>query len=174
MWRRLFGWAGLLMLIAGVVWTLQGFGLIRGSVMTGVTLWAVVGPVVALGGLALMMAGLWRRNLRSCARSAFGRPPDHSSVDRRRRFTCDRCRLAVNLRSLEPRVGFVGRRGSGGGAVAVVSNVVRRSIAASRLRSCERCSEALTVMTPSTSLPASARSARSLRTGPRAEDAARL
>jgi hypothetical protein len=35
------------------VWTLQGLGVLGGSVMSGVTLWAVIGPVVALAGLAL-------------------------------------------------------------------------------------------------------------------------
>ncbi len=32
--------AGALIVIAGVVWTLQGLGFIKGSVMTGVRLWA--------------------------------------------------------------------------------------------------------------------------------------
>lgn len=44
---------GVLVAAAGVIWTLQGLGYIGGSVMTGVTLWAVVGPVVAVAGAAL-------------------------------------------------------------------------------------------------------------------------
>jgi hypothetical protein len=60
MWRILLTIAGALILIAGVVWTLQGLGFIKGSVMTGVTLWALVGPLIALGGLAVTVTGLRR------------------------------------------------------------------------------------------------------------------
>ena len=41
---------GALLVIAGVVWALQGLGYIGGSVMSGVTFWAVAGPLVALAG----------------------------------------------------------------------------------------------------------------------------
>jgi hypothetical protein len=49
---------GVLLVLVGGIWTLQGLGYIGGSAMTGVTLWAVVGPVVAVVGLALAIAGL--------------------------------------------------------------------------------------------------------------------
>ena len=49
---------GVLIAIAGVVWALQGFGVIGGSFMSGTTLWAVIGPVVALVGLAIAATGL--------------------------------------------------------------------------------------------------------------------
>jgi hypothetical protein len=49
---------GVLLVVVGAVWTLQGLGYLPGSVMTGVTLWAVVGPVVALAGLVLAVRGL--------------------------------------------------------------------------------------------------------------------
>jgi hypothetical protein len=49
---------GALMLVAGAVWTFQGLGYLEGSPMTGVELWAVIGPVVAGFGLALMIVGL--------------------------------------------------------------------------------------------------------------------
>ena len=52
--------AGSLIVIAGVVWTLQGLGFIKGSVMTGVTLWALIGPLTALCGLAVTVTGLRR------------------------------------------------------------------------------------------------------------------
>ena len=45
---------GVLLFLVGVLWTLQGLGVVGGSVMSGVTAWAVIGPVVALGGLALV------------------------------------------------------------------------------------------------------------------------
>jgi hypothetical protein len=54
--------AGVLLTIAGVVWALQGLGFIGGSVMSGVTFWAVVGPLVALAGLTLAVVGLRRRS----------------------------------------------------------------------------------------------------------------
>ncbi len=48
---------GVLMVVVGAVWTGQGLGWIGGSVMTGVTFWAVLGPVVALAGVALAVTG---------------------------------------------------------------------------------------------------------------------
>ena len=54
---------GALLGIVGVVWTLQGLGYVTGSFMTGATLWAVIGPVTALAGLALIAFGLFRRRV---------------------------------------------------------------------------------------------------------------
>lgn len=51
---------GVLLLLIGVVWTLQGIGTLGGSVMTGVALWAVIGPVVGLVGLVLGWMGVRR------------------------------------------------------------------------------------------------------------------
>ncbi len=55
---------GALLVIAGVVWALQGLGYIGGSVMSGVTFWAVAGPLVALAGLAMAAVGVRRRSPR--------------------------------------------------------------------------------------------------------------
>ena len=44
---------GLLALVLGAVWTLQGFGVVGGSFMTGSTTWLVIGLVLAVAGLAL-------------------------------------------------------------------------------------------------------------------------
>ncbi|GAA2034346.1 hypothetical protein GCM10009819_18210 [Agromyces tropicus] len=52
---------GAVLAIAGAIWTLQGIGVLPGSVMSGVTMWAVIGPIVAIGGLALLGVGLARR-----------------------------------------------------------------------------------------------------------------
>jgi len=52
---------GVLLALMGVVWTLQGLGYVGGSVMSGVTLWAIVGPIVALVGLGLLVFGLRTR-----------------------------------------------------------------------------------------------------------------
>jgi hypothetical protein len=49
---------GALMLVVGAVWTFQGLGYLEGSPMTGVAIWAVLGPLVAGFGLALMIVGV--------------------------------------------------------------------------------------------------------------------
>ena len=49
---------GFLLMLAGVVFTLQGVGVLGGSVMSRVTFWAVAGPVIALVGLILAVIGL--------------------------------------------------------------------------------------------------------------------
>jgi hypothetical protein len=56
--------AGILIALAGIVWTLQGLGYITGSFMTGDTLWAVIGPLTGVAGLALIVLGLFRRRPR--------------------------------------------------------------------------------------------------------------
>ncbi|MGG5260378.1 hypothetical protein [Phycicoccus avicenniae] len=48
---------GGVLVLVGLLWTGQGLGWIGGSPMTGVTLWAVVGPVVALLGLLIALRG---------------------------------------------------------------------------------------------------------------------
>ena len=52
--------AGSLITVAGVIFALQGAGVIGGSFMSGTTTWAVAGPVIALVGLALVVLGLRR------------------------------------------------------------------------------------------------------------------
>ena len=42
--------AGALITVAGIIFALQGLGYIGGSAMTGVTFWAVAGPLIALAG----------------------------------------------------------------------------------------------------------------------------
>ena len=59
-WGVLVG-AGLVIAVAGVIFTLQGVGILGGSVMSGVTFWAVVGPIIALAGLGLAALGIRRR-----------------------------------------------------------------------------------------------------------------
>jgi hypothetical protein len=51
---------GGLMTLAGGIWALQGLGYLEGSSMTDSTFWAVVGPIVAGFGLALMIVGMQR------------------------------------------------------------------------------------------------------------------
>jgi hypothetical protein len=70
--RILLAGAGLLITLAGVIFTLQGVGVIGGSFMSGTTTWAVAGPVIALVGLALVVLALRRPPPR---RSAGSRKP---------------------------------------------------------------------------------------------------
>ena len=50
-----------LMVAVGLLWTFQGLGYIEGSPMTGVELWAILGPAVAGFGVALAIVALRRR-----------------------------------------------------------------------------------------------------------------
>ena len=54
---------GALIVTTGIIWTMQGLGYVTGSFMTGATLWAVIGPVTAAAGLALIAFGLFRRRV---------------------------------------------------------------------------------------------------------------
>jgi hypothetical protein len=62
--RFVLAGVGVLMALTGVVWTLQGLGYVGGSGMSGVTLWAVVGPVVVIVGLALTVVSTRGRGSR--------------------------------------------------------------------------------------------------------------
>lgn len=58
MMRILLAGAGSLITVVGVIFALQGVGVIGGSFMSGTTTWAVAGPVIALVGLALVILAL--------------------------------------------------------------------------------------------------------------------
>ncbi|MFD1543714.1 hypothetical protein [Nonomuraea guangzhouensis] len=52
---------GVLLILVGGLWTLQGLGIVGGSVMSGVTMWAIIGPVVLIIGGALAFLGIRQR-----------------------------------------------------------------------------------------------------------------
>jgi uncharacterized membrane protein HdeD (DUF308 family) len=52
---------GVLLVLIGLIWTLQGLGYVTGSVMSGVTLWAIVGPIVVILGVFLLAGALHAR-----------------------------------------------------------------------------------------------------------------
>ena len=52
---------GILLGAIGLVWTLQGIGVLQGSVMTGSSLWATIGPIVVIVGVVLIIIGFTRR-----------------------------------------------------------------------------------------------------------------
>jgi len=51
---------GVVMALFGVLFTLQGVGKVQGSFMSNTTTWTVLGPIIALAGIGLAIAG-WRR-----------------------------------------------------------------------------------------------------------------
>jgi len=56
---------GVIATIAGVIWALQGFGVIGGSFMSGNSVWAIIGPIVAVIGL--LVTGIGIRRARSAS-----------------------------------------------------------------------------------------------------------
>jgi hypothetical protein len=48
---------GAILILAGVTFGLQGLGVIGGSAMSGKNMWAVLGPLIALVGVALVVTG---------------------------------------------------------------------------------------------------------------------
>ncbi len=55
---------GIILSLAGLVWTLQGLNVLRGSAMSGSSLWAIVGPIVLVIGLVLVGIAIARRRKR--------------------------------------------------------------------------------------------------------------
>jgi hypothetical protein len=45
----------------GLLWALQGFGVVGGSPMSNTTTWSVIGPIVALVGIGIAVLGSRRR-----------------------------------------------------------------------------------------------------------------
>ncbi len=48
---------GVIVALAGLLFSLQGFGVMKGSAMSGSAFWAVAGPVLVIGGLLLVGVG---------------------------------------------------------------------------------------------------------------------
>ena len=57
--------SGVILSVVGLIWTLQGVGILGGSVMSGSSLWAIIGPIVLLVGVGLIIVGLSRRRDRT-------------------------------------------------------------------------------------------------------------
>ncbi|MBO4163861.1 hypothetical protein [Micromonospora antibiotica] len=54
---------GLLAVVVGAVWTVQGLGYLDGSLMSDQPFWAVAGVLLVLAGLVLLRRGLRARRL---------------------------------------------------------------------------------------------------------------
>lgn len=59
--RRIIIGVGILMLLLGTVWLLQGIGTLPGSFMTGQSSWATVGLILIVGGAGTCFFGLRRK-----------------------------------------------------------------------------------------------------------------
>jgi len=52
---------GILLVLVGLLWTLQGLDIVGGSGMSGVPIWAVIGPFVALIGIVVALGARRKR-----------------------------------------------------------------------------------------------------------------
>jgi hypothetical protein len=53
---------GVIVTLFGVLFALQGFGIVGGSPMSGTTTWSVLGPIIALVGIAIAGLGVRMRS----------------------------------------------------------------------------------------------------------------
>ena len=53
--------SGVLCLLVGCVWVLQGINILPGSFMTGQTKWAIYGGLLAVAGIGLLFSANRRR-----------------------------------------------------------------------------------------------------------------
>ena len=51
---------GLIVALFGLIWALQGFGVLGGSPMSNTTTWSIIGPITALIGIVIA-AFSWRK-----------------------------------------------------------------------------------------------------------------
>jgi hypothetical protein len=49
--------AGIVIALLGLLFTLQGIGVISGSSMSNTTTWSVLGPIIAIVGVLLVVRG---------------------------------------------------------------------------------------------------------------------
>jgi amino acid transporter len=48
---------GVIVALAGIVFTLQGVGVMSGSSMSNTTTWSILGPIIVIVGVALVYRG---------------------------------------------------------------------------------------------------------------------
>ena len=51
---------GLILALFGLIWALQGFGVLAGSQMSNTTTWSIFGPLTALIGIVIAIFS-WRK-----------------------------------------------------------------------------------------------------------------
>ena len=50
---------GVLLALFGLIWALQGFGVLLGSPMSNTVTWSIIGPITVVVGIAIAVFG-WR------------------------------------------------------------------------------------------------------------------
>ena len=60
--RWVFLIVGIILILLGGLWALQGLGILLGSPMTGQTRWLIIGAILVIIGIALFIMGLLRRS----------------------------------------------------------------------------------------------------------------
>lgn len=53
---------GVIVALFGLLFALQGFGVVGGSPMSNTTTWSILGPIIALIGIAIAASAARRRN----------------------------------------------------------------------------------------------------------------
>ena len=51
---------GLIVAVFGLIWALQGFGVVGGSPMSNTTTWSIIGPITVLVGIVIAVFS-WRK-----------------------------------------------------------------------------------------------------------------
>jgi len=51
---------GLIVAVFGLIWALQGFGVLGGSPMSNTTTWSIIGPITVLVGIVIAVFS-WRK-----------------------------------------------------------------------------------------------------------------
>ena len=51
---------GVILALFGLIWALQGFGVLGGSPMSNTTTWSIIGPITALIGVVIAIFS-WRK-----------------------------------------------------------------------------------------------------------------
>jgi hypothetical protein len=51
---------GLIVALFGLIWALQGFGVLGGSPMSNTTTWSIIGPITSLIGIVVAVFS-WRK-----------------------------------------------------------------------------------------------------------------
>ena len=60
--RWILAGVGVLLMLLGALWTLQGVGILAGSVMSGQSFWAMMGVLLLIAGALLCFFGLRRKS----------------------------------------------------------------------------------------------------------------
>ncbi len=51
---------GVIIAVLGLIWALQGFGVLGGSPMSNTTTWSIIGPITVLAGMVIAVFS-WRK-----------------------------------------------------------------------------------------------------------------